>query len=127
MTMRFHLLGSVHESETLQYIAGEKTRNNRPISWTSPPNFLQLNPCPNSWMTFTTPSAIHRYTTVWKLKNSWYDGSLLRKVSKCVVTSRMAASMTMQASVKNQIEKKNPKYLTIRPSSLSGSKSGTRM
>src|SRR5262249_1410888 len=109
MMIRFHLLGSVHESETLQYRHGENTRNNNPISWTSPPNFLQLSPWPNSWITLTTPSAIQRYTTVLKLKNSWYDGSLLRKVSKWMATRSTAEIITATLSRKNQIEKTNPR------------------
>ncbi len=46
-----------------------------PISWHSPPNALQLNPCPNSWITFTMPSEIHMYSTEFQVKNSWYAGS----------------------------------------------------
>src|SRR6187200_1421386 len=59
MMIRFHLDATVHESVTLQYNAGEKHMNRKPISWLSPPKALQLSPCPNSWMIFTAPSAIH--------------------------------------------------------------------
>ena len=47
-----------------------------PISWLSPPNALHESPCPNSWMIFTTPSAIHMYRSELSEKNSWYAGSL---------------------------------------------------
>ena len=45
-----------------------------PISWHSPLNALQLSPCPNSWMIFTTPSEIQMYSSEFQLKNSWYAG-----------------------------------------------------
>src|SRR5262245_56238935 len=71
MMIRFHLLGSVQASDTLQYKHGEKTRNNNPISWTSPPNDLQLSPCPNSWMILTRPRATQSIITFLNVKNSW--------------------------------------------------------
>src|SRR3954463_16137162 len=71
MVIRFHLSATVHESVTLQYRAGEKHMNKKPISWLSPPKALQLSPCPNSWMTFTMPRAIHMYSIVRNAKNSW--------------------------------------------------------
>src|SRR3954451_5996513 len=71
MMIRFHLSATVHESVTLQYRAGEKHMNKKPISWLSPPNALQLSPWPNSWITFTMPSDSHMYIIVRKAKNSW--------------------------------------------------------
>ena len=37
MMIRFHLLGSVQASDTLQYMHGDRHKKSRPISWTSPP------------------------------------------------------------------------------------------
>ncbi len=71
MMIRRHLLGSVHESETLQYRHGDRHRNSAPISWHSPPNALQLSPWPNSWITLTMPRAIHRYSSRFHWKNDW--------------------------------------------------------
>ena len=41
-----HLLGSIQESETLQYKQGVSTRNITPISWHSPPKCLHDKPVP---------------------------------------------------------------------------------
>ena len=71
MMIRFHLSASVQASVTLQYSAGLRHMSKTPISWHSPPNALQLSPCPNSWITFTIPSEIHMYSTVLIAKNSW--------------------------------------------------------
>ena len=127
MMMRCHLFGSVHASDTLQYMAGEKHRIKKPISWTSPPNALQLRPWPNSWITFTAPRATHKYMIVLKLKNSWYDGRRSRKVSKCVSTSHTAESMKTTERTKNQVVKIQRKYGSMRVSSRSGSKIGILM
>jgi hypothetical protein len=75
MMIRFHLSASVHASVTFAYSAGDKHMSKMPISWHSPPNALQLSPCPNSWMIFTTPSEIHMYSTEFQVKNSWYAGN----------------------------------------------------
>ena len=53
---RCHLLGSIQESDTLQYRQGVSTRNITPISWHSPPKCLHVSPWPNSWMTLVTAS-----------------------------------------------------------------------
>src|SRR5205809_8122373 len=50
---RCHLLGSIQESETLQYKAGVNTSIMKPSSWHSPPKCLHDSPCPNSCSTFT--------------------------------------------------------------------------
>src|SRR5262245_45818753 len=110
MMMRCHLLGSVQASDTLQYKHGEKTRNRRPISWTSPPNVLHDNPCPNSWMIFTAPRATHRYATVLKVKNSWYAGSFETKVFQCVITSMTAAIITPTDRARNVLVKMKPNH-----------------
>ena len=52
MAARCHLLGSIQESETLQYRQGVSTRTMIPISWHSPPKCLQVSPWPNSWQIF---------------------------------------------------------------------------
>src|SRR5436190_9501077 len=127
MMMRCHLFGSVQASETLQYMAGEKHRTRKPISWTSPPNALQLRPWPNSWITFTAPSATHRYMIVLKLKNSWYDGKRSRNVSKCVSTSHSADVMNRTETMKNHVVKIQRKYGSMRVSRRSGSKIGILM
>ena len=57
MAARCHLLGSIHESETLQYRQGVSTRNITPISWHSPPKCLHDSPCPNSCRTLVTARA----------------------------------------------------------------------
>src|SRR5262249_51548687 len=127
MMMRCHLLGSVQASETLQYRAGDRHRSRAPISWTSPPKALQLRPWPNSWITLTTPRAIHRYMIVLKLKNSWYDGSRSRKVWKCVSTSHTADAMKMTDSTKNHVVKIQRTYGSILVSRRWGSKLGILM
>src|SRR5262249_39456237 len=127
MMMRCHLFGNVQASETLQYMAGEKHNMRKPISWTSPPKALQLRPWPNSWITLTTPRAIHRYMIVLKLKNSGYDGSGSGKVWKCVSTSHTADAMKMTDSTKNHVVKIQRRYGSILVSSRSGSKIGILM
>src|SRR5579871_229696 len=127
MMIRFHLLGSVQASETLQYKHGENTRKSAPISWTSPPNALQLRPWPNSWMIFTSPKANHKYQTVPKLKNSWYEGSLSRNASKWVATSMIADIMTAILNAMNHVVKIHRIQGSMWLSSLSGSKTGILM
>jgi len=51
---RCHLLGSIQESETLQYSAGVNTSIMKPSSWHSPPKCLHASPWPNSCSTLTT-------------------------------------------------------------------------
>ena len=53
---RCQRLGSIQESETLQYRQGVSTRNMTPISWHSPPKCLQDRPWPNSCRTLVTHS-----------------------------------------------------------------------
>src|SRR5262245_52669527 len=57
---RCHLLGSIQESETLQYRAGVKTRSIAPSSWHSPPKCLNERPWPNSCSTLTVAIVMPR-------------------------------------------------------------------
>ena len=56
MKARCHLLGSIQESETLQYRQGVSTRSMTPISWHSPPKCLHDSPWPNSCRILVTAS-----------------------------------------------------------------------
>ena len=76
MAARCHLLGSIHESETLQYRQGVSTRIIMPISWHSPPKCLQVSPWPNSCRTLVTPSTTASQKALWMLKNWWNVGQL---------------------------------------------------
>ena len=89
---RCHLLGSIQESETLQYRQGVSTRNITPISWHSPPKCLQVSPWPNSWITLVTASVRPSQIQFWAVKNWWNVGSFERKTSNSTVTSVSADS-----------------------------------
>ena len=55
---RCHRLGSIQESDTLQYRHGVSTSNITPISWHSPPKCLHDSPWPNSCRILVTASVI---------------------------------------------------------------------
>src|SRR3954471_11934526 len=97
---RCQRLGSIQESETLQYRQGVSTRNITPISWHSPPKCLHVSPWPNSWMIFVTASTIIIQKALPTVKNWWNDGSLDWNTSNCTVTSSKAdkASSTQAAT-----------------------------
>ncbi len=87
---RCHLLGSIQESETLQYRQGVSTSTMMPISWHSPPKCLQARPWPNSCNTLVTPNARASKKALCMLKNCWNSGSLERKTSNSATTKSSA-------------------------------------
>src|SRR3954469_25877267 len=99
MAMRRYLLSSSQESETLQYKAGVKTSNMKPISWHSPPKCLQARPCPNSCSTLTTAIVMPNQIQFLGPKNSWKSGSRERKTSNCAPTRVSADKPNRQQTI----------------------------
>src|SRR5262245_23039678 len=84
---RCHLLGSIQESETLQYRHGVSTSSITASSWHSPPKCLQESPWPNSCSTLVAHIAAASQIQLLAPKNSWNEGSLRLNVSNCTSTS----------------------------------------
>ena len=114
MAARCHLLGSIHESETLQYRQGVSTRIMMPISWHSPPKCLHDSPWPNSCRTLVTARVAASRKALAGLKKSWKVGSLARNVSNSTRTSTSAASISSQAGGQGQ-RREEPPHQRIEP------------
>src|SRR3954471_1520384 len=71
---RCQRLGSIHESETLQYRQGVRTRNITPISWHSPPKCLHDRPWPNSCKILVMHKVRPSHSQFCALKNEWKSG-----------------------------------------------------
>jgi len=94
---RCHLLGSIQESETLQYRQGVSTRNMTPISWHSPPKCLHDSPWANSCITLVTASVAASRSQLEGVKNWWKVGSFARNVANCTETNSKAATISPRA------------------------------
>src|SRR3954469_11274527 len=107
MAARCQRLGSIHESETLQYKQGVRTRNMTPISWHSPPKCLQERPWPNSCRTLVTHNVKASHIQFCARKKEEKAGSGEWKTSNCTMISDSANSAsvtqhTIAGTEKNQ-------------------------
>src|SRR5262245_34436308 len=104
---RCQRLGSIQESETLQYRQGVRTRNMMPISWHSPPKCLHDNPWPNSCRILVTHNVSASHSHLSWPKNVLNSGSRAWNTLNCTSTNVSAESAsrmqhTSAGTVKNQ-------------------------
>src|SRR5690348_1982346 len=107
---RCQRLGSIHESETLQYRHGVMTSIMIPISWHSPPKCLQERPWPNSCKIFVIASVRPSHSQFCAWKKLWNDGSRDWKTSKLTSTSVSAESASAMQQTSAGTEKNQRIY-----------------